>query len=136
MLRIFDLVGQVASSRSTVLISGESGTGKELYRQGHSRQLSRKSHPFVRSIPAPCPRTCWNQRCSPCQRSIHQRCLFQEGLFEVADGGTIFLDEIGTMSLETQAKILRVLQDRKFMHLGGVQELQVMSGSSPPPTLT
>ena len=49
----------------------------------------------------------------------------KKGLFEVADGGTIFLDEIGTMSLETQSKILRVLQDRKFMHLGGVHEIQV-----------
>ena len=49
----------------------------------------------------------------------------KKGLFEVADRGTIFLDEIGTMSMETQAKILRVLQDRKFMHLGGVNEMQV-----------
>ena len=49
----------------------------------------------------------------------------KKGLFEVADRGTLFLDEIGTMNLETQAKILRVLQDRKFMHLGGVSEIQV-----------
>ena len=49
----------------------------------------------------------------------------KKGLFEVADRGTLFLDEIGTMGLETQAKILRVLQDRKFMHLGGVNEIQV-----------
>jgi transcriptional regulator with PAS, ATPase and Fis domain len=49
----------------------------------------------------------------------------KKGLFEVANGGTLFLDEIGTMSLDTQAKILRVLQDKKFMHLGGVQEIQV-----------
>src|SRR5437660_8549957 len=48
----------------------------------------------------------------------------KKGLFEVADRGTIFLDEIGSMGLDTQAKILRVLQDRKFMHLGGVQEIQ------------
>ena len=49
----------------------------------------------------------------------------KKGLFEVADRGTLFLDEIGTMGMDTQAKILRVLQDRRFMHLGGVQEIQV-----------
>ena len=49
----------------------------------------------------------------------------KKGLFEIADNGTLFLDEIGTMSMDTQSKILRVLQDRKFMHLGGVQEMQV-----------
>ncbi len=49
----------------------------------------------------------------------------KKGLFEIADKGTLFLDEIGTMSMDTQSKILRVLQDRKFMHLGGVHELQV-----------
>ena len=126
MLRIFDLVGQVAASRSTVLIQGESGTGKELIAKAIHANSPRKNHPFV---PV-------NTGCMP--TDLLESTLFghvkgaftsaiasKKGLFEVADGGTIFLDEIGTMSLETQSKILRVLQDKKFMHLGGVQEIQV-----------
>ena len=60
----------------------------------------------------------------------------KKGLFEIADRGTLFLDEIGTMSMDTQDKYLRVLQDRKFMHLGGVHEIQLDAASSPPPMWT
>src|SRR5579859_4283282 len=126
MLKIFDLVGQVATSRSTVLIQGESGTGKELIAKAIHANSPRKNHPFVPvntgSMPADLlESTLFGHVKGAFTSAISSK----KGLFEVADGGTIFLDEIGTMSLETQAKILRVLQDRKFMHLGGIQEIQV-----------
>src|SRR5882757_4968626 len=126
MLRIFDLVGQVAPSRSTVLIQGESGTGKELIAKAIHANSTRKNHPFVPvntgSMPADLlESTLFGHVKGAFTSAISSK----KGLFEVADGGTIFLDEIGTMSMETQAKILRVLQDRKFMHLGGIHELQV-----------
>src|SRR5579864_4145587 len=126
MLRIFDLVAQVAPSRSTVLVQGESGTGKELIAKAIHANSPRKDRPFVPvntgSMPADLlESTLFGHVKGAFTSAISSK----KGLFEVADGGTIFLDEIGTMSLETQAKILRVLQDRKFMHLGGIQEIQV-----------
>ena len=121
MLKIFDLVGQVASSRSTVLIQGESGTGKELIAKAIHANSPRKNHPFVPvntgSMPADLlESTLFGHVKGAFTSAISSK----KGLFQVADGGTIFLDEIGTMSMETQAKILRVLQDRKFMHLVGI----------------
>src|ERR1700716_1217803 len=126
MLKIFDLVGQVAPSRSTVLIQGESGTGKELIAKAIHANSTRKNHPFVPvntgSMPADLlESTLFGHVKGAFTSAISSK----KGLFEVADGGTIFLDEIATMGMETQAKILRVLQDRKFMHLGGIQEIQV-----------
>jgi len=126
MLKIFDLVSQVAPSRSTVLVQGESGTGKELIAKAIHANSPRKDRPFVPvntgSMPADLlESTLFGHVKGAFTSAISSK----KGLFEVADGGTIFLDEIGTMSLETQAKILRVLQDKKFMHLGGVHEIHV-----------
>jgi DNA-binding NtrC family response regulator len=126
MLRIFDLVSQVAPSRSTVLVQGESGTGKELIAKAIHANSPRKDRPFVPvntgSMPADLlESTLFGHVKGAFTSAISSK----KGLFEVADGGTIFLDEIGTMSLETQAKILRVLQDKKFMHLGGIHEVRV-----------
>jgi DNA-binding NtrC family response regulator len=126
MLKIFDLVGQVASSRSTVLIQGESGTGKELIAKAIHANSPRKNHPFVPVNTGSMPADLLESTLfGHVKGAFTSAVSSKKGLFEVADGGTIFLDEIGTMSLETQAKILRVLQDRKFMHLGGIQEIQV-----------
>jgi DNA-binding NtrC family response regulator len=126
MLKIFDLVGQVAPSRSTVLIQGESGTGKELIAKAIHANSPRKNHPFVPVNTGSMPADLLESTLFGHVRGAFTSAVSsKKGLFEVADGGTIFLDEIGTMSLETQAKILRVLQDRKFMHLGGIHELQV-----------
>src|SRR5258708_4446259 len=126
MLRIFDLVGQVASSRSTVLIQGESGTGKELIAKAIHANSPRKNHAFVPVNTGSMPTDLLESTLFGHVKGAFTSAISsKKGLFEIADGGTIFLDEIGTMSLETQSKILRVLQDKKFMHLGGVQEIQV-----------
>ena len=126
MLKIFDLVGQVAPSRSTVLIQGESGTGKELIAKAIHANSTRKNHPFVPVNTGSMPADLLESTLfGHVKGAFTSAVSSKKGLFEVADTGTIFLDEIGTMSLETQAKILRVVQDRKFMHLGGIHELQV-----------
>src|ERR1700743_757574 len=126
MLRIFDLVGQVAPSRSTVLIQGESGTGKELISKAIHANSTRKNNPFVPVNTGSMPADLLESTLfGHVKGAFTSAVASKKGLFEIADTGTIFLDEIGTMSLETQAKILRVLQDRKFMHLGGIHELQV-----------
>ncbi|HYX53875.1 MAG TPA: sigma-54 dependent transcriptional regulator [Candidatus Limnocylindrales bacterium] len=126
MLRIFDLVGQVAPSRSTVLIQGESGTGKELIAKAIHANSPRKNQPFVPVNTGSMPTDLLESTLfGHVKGAFTSAIASKKGLFEVADGGTIFLDEIGSMGLETQSKILRVLQDKKFMHLGGVHEIQV-----------
>src|SRR5947209_4627322 len=126
MLKIFDLVSQVAPSRSTVLIQGESGTGKELIAKAIHANSPRKNRPFVPVNSGSMPTDLLESTLFGHVKGAFTSAISsKKGLFEVADGGTIFLDEIGTMSLETQAKILRVVQDKKFMHLGGVHEIQV-----------
>jgi len=126
MLRVLDLVGQVAPSRSTILIHGESGTGKELIAKAIHMNSPRKERPFVPVNAGSTPTDLLESTLfGHIKGAFTSAVASKKGLFEVADHGTLFLDEIGTMSLETQAKILRVLQDRKFMHLGGVHELQV-----------
>src|SRR5437773_5775526 len=126
MLKIFDLVAQVAPSRSTVLLQGESGTGKELIAKAIHLNSPRRDRPFVPvntgSMP---PDLLESTLFGHVKGAFTSAIASKKGLFEIADRGTLFLDEIGTMSLDTQSKILRVLQDRKFMHLGGVQEMQV-----------
>lgn len=126
MLRIFDLVAQVAASRSTILLQGESGTGKELIAKAIHMNSPRKDRPFVPVNTGSMPSDLLESTLfGHVKGAFTSAIASKKGLFEIADKGTLFLDEIGTMSLETQSKILRVLQDRKFMHLGGVQELQV-----------
>ncbi len=126
MLRIFDLVAQVAPSRSTVLLQGESGTGKELIAKAIHMNSPRKDRAFVPVNTGSMPGDLLESTLfGHVKGAFTSAVASKKGLFEVADRGTLFLDEIGTMNLETQAKILRVLQDRKFMHLGGINEIQV-----------
>jgi DNA-binding NtrC family response regulator len=125
MLKVFDLVAQVAPSRSTILIQGESGTGKELIAKALHANSPRKDRPFVPVNTGSMPGDLLESTLFGHVKGAYTSAIAsKKGLFEVADRGTIFLDEIGSMGLDTQAKILRVLQDRKFMHLGGVQEIQ------------
>ncbi len=126
MLRIFDLVAQVAPSRSTVLVHGESGTGKELIAKALHANSSRREKPFVPVNTGAMPTDLLESTLfGHVKGAFTSAIASKKGLFEVANGGTLFLDEIGTMGMDTQAKILRVLQDRRFMQLGGTQEIQV-----------
>ena len=126
MLRVFDLVAQVAPSRSTVLIQGESGTGKELIAKALHANSPRRDKPFVPINTGAMPTELLESTLfGHVKGAFTSAVASKKGLFEVANGGTLFLDEIATMGMDTQAKILRVLQDRRFMHLGGIQEIQV-----------
>jgi DNA-binding NtrC family response regulator len=126
MLRTFDLVAQVAPSRSTVLIQGESGTGKELIAKALHAHSPRREKPFVAVNTGAVPTELLESTLfGHVKGAFTSAATAKKGLFEVAHTGTLFLDEIGTMAMDTQAKILRVLQDKRFMHLGGIQEIQV-----------
>jgi len=126
MLKVFDLVAQIAPSRSTVLIQGESGTGKELIAKAIHANSPRKDKPFVPINTGAMPSELLESTLfGHVKGAFTSAIASKKGLFEVANGGTLFMDEIATMGMDTQAKILRVLQDRRFMHLGGIQEIQV-----------
>jgi DNA-binding NtrC family response regulator len=126
MHRVFETIQKVAETDLTVLVRGESGTGKELVAQALHNRSSRKNRPFVAV------------NCAAISVELVESELFghekgaftgadarREGRFEAADGGTIFLDEIGDMAPETQAKVLRVLQERSFERVGGNRPIQV-----------
>ena len=125
MLKIFDLVAQVAPSRSTILLQGESGTGKELIAKAIHLNSQRHDRPFVPVNTGSMPADLLESTLfGHVKGAFTSAIASKKGLFEIADRGTLFLDEIGNMGMDTQSKILRVLQDRKFMHLGGVHEMQ------------
>jgi DNA-binding NtrC family response regulator len=123
---LFDLVTQVAPSRSTILISGESGTGKELIAKAIHSASTRADKAFVPvntgSIPVD---LLESQLFGHVKGAFTSAVASKKGLFEVADQGTIFFDEIATISPETQAKLLRVIQEREFMRLGGTDQIKV-----------
>lgn len=126
MLALLDLVSQVAPSRSTVLISGESGTGKELIAKAIHSASPRADKAFVPvntgSIPVD---LLESQLFGHVKGAFTSAVASKKGLFEVADQGTIFFDEIATIGPETQAKLLRVMQEREFMRLGGTEQIKV-----------
>ncbi len=126
MLTLLDLVTQVAPSRSTVLITGESGTGKELIAKAIHSASTRADKTFVPvntgSIPVD---LLESQLFGHVKGAFTSAVASKKGLFEVADQGTIFFDEISTIGPETQAKLLRVIQEREFMRLGGTETIKV-----------
>src|SRR5215467_14373860 len=126
ILGVLDLVSQIAPSRSTVLIQGESGTGKELIAKAIHLKSSRADKPFVPVNSGSMPGDLLESTLFGHVRGAFTSAIAaKKGLFEVADQGTIFFDEIGTISLETQAKLLRVIQEREFMRVGGIDLIKV-----------
>ena len=125
MQKVFSTIQMVANTSSTVLITGESGTGKELVARAIHFNSLRGDRPFVAVNCGAVPETLLES-----ELFGHVRGAFtgadtnKKGLMEVAEGGTIFLDEIGEMTPPMQVKLLRVLQDRRFRRLGGTQEVQ------------
>jgi two-component system response regulator HydG len=126
MVTVYNMIRQIAPTRATVLIQGETGTGKGLVAQTIHQNSPRRNAPFV------------TLNCASLAEGVieselfgHERGAFtgavqtHKGRFEIADGGTLFLDEVSEMSLATQAKLLRVLEDREFERVGGSRSIKV-----------
>ncbi len=126
MQKVMDLITQVAPSRATVLIVGESGTGKELVAKTLHATSTRVDKPFVPVNTGSMPVDLLESTLfGHVKGAFTSAIASKRGLFEVADQGTIFFDEVGTVGVETQAKLLRVIQEREFMRLGGTETLKV-----------
>jgi two-component system, NtrC family, response regulator PilR len=126
MKAVFDLIRAAAPTRSTILIEGESGTGKELAARAIHMNSPRADAPFVTvnsgSLP---PDLLESHLFGHVKGAFTGAVALKKGLFEAADRGTIFFDEISSIGLETQAKLLRVMQEREFMRLGGTETIKV-----------
>jgi len=123
---VYKLIGDVAPTDATVLIQGQSGTGKELVARAIHRQSARRNRPFVVINCSAYPSTLLESELFGHEKGSFTGALRRKiGRFEQADGGTVFLDEIGEIPKEAQIKLLRVLQTRKFERLGGEETLGV-----------
>ena len=126
MQQVFKIIGQVTSSDVTVMITGESGTGKELVARSIHRHSHRSSKPFVAVNCSAIPENLIESELFGHERGAFTGATAQRlGKFEVCDGGTIFLDEIGDMTPTTQTKILRVLQEGEIQRVGSSETLKV-----------
>jgi transcriptional regulator with PAS, ATPase and Fis domain len=126
MRNIFTQIMKVAPTDSTVLITGESGTGKELIAASIYEHSARKGKPFIKINCVAIPEGLLESELFGHERGSFTGATTQKkGKFEIADGGTLFLDEIGDMPLATQAKILRVLQEKEFERVGGTKPIRV-----------
>jgi two-component system response regulator HydG len=122
---VLALVKQVAPTSATVLVRGESGTGKELVARALHEGSPRRERPFIRVNCAALPETLLESELFGYERGAFTGATARkEGRFELADGGTLLLDEVGDLSAATQAKLLRVLQEGEFERLGGTKTLK------------
>jgi len=126
MQNVFELIKASAPTRSTILIQGESGTGKELAAKAIHQNSDRASFPFITvnsgSLP---PDLLESHLFGHVKGAFTGAVSLKKGLFEAAENGTIFFDEISTLNMETQSKLLRVMQEREFMRLGGTKTIKV-----------
>lgn len=126
MQQVFDVIRKVADTRSNVLICGESGTGKELVARAIHYNSARSQMPFVAVNCSAMPETLLESELFGHMKGSFTGAMANKaGLFEIANGGTIFLDEIGDMTMATQVKLLRVIQEREFRRVGGTQDVKV-----------
>ncbi|MFO0705704.1 MAG: sigma-54 dependent transcriptional regulator [Nitrospira sp.] len=126
MQKVFDVVKKVADSKSNVLICGESGTGKELVARAIHYNSARSAMPFVAVNCSAVPETLLESELFGHMKGSFTGAISNKaGLFEVANGGTIFLDEIGDTTPTIQVKLLRVIQEREFRRVGGSQDIKV-----------
>ncbi len=126
MKAVYDLITRAAPGRTTVLVQGESGTGKELVARAFHRHSARSDRPFITVNSGSLPPDLLESNLFGHVKGAFTGAVFpKKGLFELADRGTIFFDEIGNIPMDTQAKLLRVIQEREFMRLGGVEMIKV-----------
>ena len=126
MQEIYRLLDAVAKSDATILITGESGTGKELVARAIHRRSMRNKQEFVAMNCSALPAEILENEFFGHEKGAFTGALTEKpGCFELADGGTLFFDEIGEMPFELQAKLLRALEERKFRRLGGRKEISV-----------
>ena len=126
MRQVFDLIIQAAPSRSSILIQGESGTGKELVARAIHQNSSRSEQPFVAVSSGAVPAELLESSLFGHMRDAFAGAVSpKKGLFDMADRGTIFFDEIGNVPLETQSRLLHVIQDREYTRLGSVDTVKV-----------
>jgi DNA-binding NtrC family response regulator len=126
MRALFDLIARAAPSRATALIQGESGTGKELVARSLHRRSARADKAFITVNSGNLPPDLLESNLFGHVKGAFTGAVYpKKGLFELADKGTIFFDEIGNIPLDTQAKLLRVIQEREFMRLGGIDTIKV-----------
>jgi DNA-binding NtrC family response regulator len=126
MKQVFDLIIQAAPSRSTILIQGESGTGKELVARAIHVHSPRADRAFVTVNSGNLPPDLLESTLFGHVKGAFTGAVYpKKGLFDLADKGSIFFDEMGNIPLETQAKLLRAMQEREFMRLGGMETIRV-----------